>query len=409
MHYKHPTEIPRSEFFTDFQWIGDRITCMSLGARGDTHPLTWADDDEIYVGTGDPNWISRDDGSIMVIADWDKAKYDDDKYRRATGLTVEKFTGRPEEFALERVNDMPDFIGGGGCGPKPTGMICVDGTLYYAMQNLLGWKPPKHGKKSQHGSDAMILASGDHGKTWMPDIGGILSKMEAEQYDRSKIHAEPWGGWKTPPESRTEYEGWKPMFPGSLFGGPSFVQFGRDNQDAHDDFIYAISADQWDNGNAVRLGRVHKTEVLNADAWSFADTDGKGNVSWHKGLESSKPVLVIEHHMSLPEMVYLPSAKKYLLATCAFHEDFHAARGSELTILESDNMWGPFSLVYYEWMWYKQEAGCYCPRIPLKWFDHEKLTGWLEHSGNWETYIPYYLPQIRPFRLTCSAADTREK
>ncbi len=52
--------------------------------------------------------------------------------------------------------------------------------------------------------------------------------------------------------------------------------------------------------------------------------------------------------------------------------------GSELTILESDAPWGPFSLVHYEWMWHSVETGAYCPRIPLKWFDHEQLSGFLE-------------------------------
>jgi len=33
---------------------------------------------------------------------------------------------------------MPEYTGFGGNGSKPCGMISVDGTIYYAVQNLLG-------------------------------------------------------------------------------------------------------------------------------------------------------------------------------------------------------------------------------------------------------------------------------
>lgn len=397
MKYTHPTEIPRSNI--EFDWIGDRIPCASPKVRGDTHPLTWADDDGIYVGTGDPNWMPTPSGNIDKI-EWTKQAVDDDEYRKTCGLVVEQFLGQPEQFELVRINDMPGFIGGGGSGPKPTGMISVDGKLYYAVQNLLGWKPPRFRENSQHGSDATILCSEDHGRTWTPNLNDLLSNLESEQYSRLERKQTPWRGWKTAPEMRKSYKGWAPMFPGYLFGGLSFVQFGKDNQDALDDYVYAVSADQWDNGSEMRLGRVHKTRVLDERSWEFANVDENGNVSWQSGLELSQPILTIDKHMSVPEMVYIPKINKYLLLTWALHQDFRATPGSELTILESTNMWGPFKLIYYEWMWYTRIAGCYCPRLPMKWFNVDQLSGWLEHSGNWETQLPYYLPQVRPFRLT---------
>ncbi len=206
--------------------------------------------------------------------------------------------------------------------------------------------------------------------------------------------------WKIPAEQRTHIGDYYPMFPGNKFGGPSFVQFGKDNADAVDEYVYAISSDQWDNGSEMRLGRVPNDRITDRSAWEFAIPTEDG-VEWTKNIHESEPVLVIERHLSLPEMVYIPSIKKYITATWALHKDFCASNGSELTILESDAPWGPFRLVHYDWMWYKEEAGCYCPRIPLKWFDMENLTGYLEFSGNWETQVPYYLPQIRPFKLLC--------
>ena len=53
--YRHPTEIPRSREIVGLEWIGERVPVAEFGVRGDTYPMTWGADDEIYMGTGDPN------------------------------------------------------------------------------------------------------------------------------------------------------------------------------------------------------------------------------------------------------------------------------------------------------------------------------------------------------------------
>jgi len=392
MKYYHPTQIPRSSYFRSLEWIGERIVCADVNVRGDTYPQTWSDDDELYTGVGDPNCILVD-GKLQSTIDF--SQEEKDKYwQKWTGLVVDKISGAGNQFDIVRVNEMPGFLGGGGHGPKPCGMISVDGNLYLAAQNLLGWKPPRHGQNSQHGSDATIIKSTDKGMTWTPDLDEMLIAMEKEQHVRST-----WT-WTTPPEQRGTYKDWTPMFPGNLFGGPSFIQYGRNNEAALDDYVYAVSGDHWDNGTEMRLGRVTKDRILDAKSWEFAVVDDNtSEVSWTNDLYKSVPVLSIDRHLSLPEMVYLSSAKKYLLATWALHTDYHANDGSELTILESENPWGPFSLVHYEWMWYKEEAGLYCPRIPLKWFDEQAMTGYMLASGNWITVTQYYLPQTMQFKL----------
>lgn len=405
MRYTHPTQIPRSDLLSSMEWTGDRIPAGHPKHRGDTHPMTWASDDAVYIGTGDPNWCNFDGKPIIQEELYGKPELSDLSYRLNSGLCFEKLVGEPETFDIERVNDMEGYVGYGGHGPKPSGLICVDGKLYYAVQNLLGWKPPRHGINSQHGSDATIIMSEDFGKTWTPDLEQVLYDFHKENY----IPGRPFcDSWKIPAEQRSHAGDFVPMFPGNRFGGPSFVQFGKDNADAVDDYVYAVSTDHWDNGSEMRLGRVPKTAILDRNAWEFAIPREDGSVEWTPYLYRSQPVLVIERHIGMPEMVYIPSIRKYITATWAMHEDFHASRGSELTILESDAPWGPFRLVHYDWMWYKEEAGCYCPRIPLKWFDQETLSGYLEFSGNWETMDPYYRPQMLPFRFTLHP-DRRKK
>lgn len=397
MRYAHPALIPQSDRYSELRWIGDRIPCATYNHRGDTHPQTWADDDNTYIGTGDPLWIDEN-GVAKTPGDFDQSKpaVADYVFRRITGLVFESLTGDPEHFDIRRENDMTSFIGWGGSGPKPSGMISVDGVLYYAVQNLLGWKAPRHGVNSQHGSDCTILRSTDHGKTWAPCLDALLDEHWKDYSPNGGVG--PWN-WPVSENLRTHIRDWEPMFPGNLFGGLSFVQFGKDNADAVDGYVYAVSGDHWDNGSELRLGRVPKDKIMDRSAWEFAIPHEDGSVEWTEWLVRSEPILAIERHVSLPEMVYLTGEKKYLLLTWAMHQDFTTKKGSELTVLESDHPWGPFRLVHYEWMWYNSEAGHYCPRVPLKWFDQEKLEGYLLYSGNWEVQAEYYRPQLRKFKL----------
>ena len=403
MKFNHPAEIPLSKLLV-FDWIGPRIPVKSVAVKGDTHPCTWADDDVIYCGTGDPMWMVRDGENYTANPARGGWRENREVYEGMSGQAVEKITGCPESFEVFRVHDMPGYTGPGGGGAKPSGMICVDGKLYYAVQNLLGWKTPPWREKSQHGSDATIICSEDHGKTWTPELNPMFDKFIREQFDYEK------GGpsdWNTSEAERSEYEGWKPMFSGSDFGGPSFVQFGKNNEDAVDQYVYAISGDQWDNGRMLRLGRVPKDKILNREAWEFVSVDEKYNPTWHSDIRNSKPILEMDGHIGLPEMVFIPSLNRYITLTWSLHKDFRTPMGSELTILESPTPWGPFSLVHYDWMWYKREACAYTPRIPMKWFDQETLEGYILHSGNWETQVPYYLPQIRKFKFGVRTDDCR--
>ena len=93
-----------SQVIIGFQWLGDEIAYPPPGRRkntsaigpiapyfsevgyqihGDTFPMTWADDDEIYASAGDPGWGGKNEG-----------------------LDVEKFSGMPPHYTITRVNPM---------------------------------------------------------------------------------------------------------------------------------------------------------------------------------------------------------------------------------------------------------------------------------------------------------------
>jgi len=355
-----------SDVIVGFEWTGDALEYPPPGPaddlkligpvvpyfakagyqiHGDTFPLTWADDDEIYTSAGDPNWGGKNDG-----------------------LDVEKFSGMPPAYTITRVNPMSDYVGFGGKGQKPSGMICVKGVLYLAFQNLLGDKPPVYGTKSQHGSDAMIVASRDHGKTWTPSIKNIKG----------------------------------PMFLGNHFGGPAFINYGRNNANARDRYVYAISNEQWDNGTHIRLGRVPADHVQEAEAWEWVSELKPGNKPrWSKNLNEAIPIFSDERRVSLPDMVYLAGIKRYILLTWRLYKDFSPDDGTELFIYDSPEPWGPFSLVHHEEVWVSKEMNPYCPRLPLKWLrtTADGVEGWLQFSGSWRENSLHYRSHVQRFRI----------
>ncbi len=343
----HKFPVPKSKLITGLEWLGERIPYPEPTIKGDTFPMTWGADGEIYTSAGDPIWCGEDDG-----------------------LDAEKFLGTPPDYKIVRTSNMRDYQGWGGWGAKPSGMISVSGVLYLAVQNMLGYKPPARGGESQHGSDAVIVLSIDKGITWRPTI------KEMKEYPDKGI-----------------------MFPGYEFGGPAFVNYGRDNAGAVDEFVYAVSGDQWDNGSELRCGRVHAERIMHPSDWQWVAGFDRGKPRWTSNLDESVPVLCDPRWIGLPEMVYLASVKRYLLLTWRLHADFAGSSGTDLVVYESPNPWGPFSWVFFDEYWQGKEVNPYCPRVPLKWMEPDGLTGWMQHSGSWGPNSPYYRSNVRKFRL----------
>jgi len=332
-----------------FCYTGDRLSYGEPDVKGDSFPMTWHGDGHLYTSAGDPNWGESH-----------------------SGLDVERLSGGPTEYRISKVNPMNDFVGFGGTGPKPTGMIAVDDILYLAFQNLLGTRVAPHSLRSQHGSDACIIYdAGSRGTQWTPALKTIA----------------------------------EPMFPGYFFGGPTFVQFGRNNAGARDEFVYAVSSDQWDNGSNLRLGRVPADRIPRREAWQWVGAFAlDGQPAWTHLLSDAIPVLSLHRWISQPEMVYLPAIRRYLLLTWRLHRDFSSADGSDLVILDAPEPWGPFSLVHIEELWEGRAFNAYCPRLPLKWLDADGFGGWLQFSGSWGygpdgLQLASYRSHVRPFRL----------
>ena len=338
--------IPRSTYIAGIEWVGERLPYPDPAIKGDTFPMTWAEDGEIYASAGDPLWGETEDG-----------------------LDVEKFSGGPADYTITKLDHMNDYRGWGGNGPKPCGMICVEGILYLAFQNMLRLQQPPFSLVSQHGSDAQIVYSTTKGASWAPALGNIPA----------------------------------PMFPGHKFGGPSFINFGQNNAHARDAFVYAVSSDQWDNGSNLRLSRVPADSIMRRDAWEWVCAfTPSGEPAWSHDLDESIPTLSLHRWLGLPEMVYLTGIERYLLFTWRLHGDFSPYEGTDLLVFEAPEPWGPFSLVHFEEYWEGKAFNPYSPRLPLKWLDADGKGGWLQFSGSWSPEgqkAGYYRSNVRRFRL----------
>lgn len=346
---------PRSPVLAGVEWLGSRVPYHEAAVKGDTFATTWAEDGLLYTSCGDPCWGGKPGGD--------------------SGLDVEAISGEPPLWTIRKVNVMPGYLGSGGLGPKPTGMIAVDGALYLACQNWNGGSVPEVPRpladiatETGHGWDAQIVVSRDRGATWNPAVAGGLTAM----------------------------------FPGRTFGAPAFINTGRGHAGAPDGWIYAISGEGWDNGNACRLGRVERECILSADAWEWVcGYHDDGRPQWSGELARAVPVLVHPGYLGTVEMVWLAGIERYLLLSWHHKVKASCDAGSELVIYDAPQPWGPFTLVHHEDPWEDAEVNPYNPRLPLAWFDQQRLEGWLLFSGSWRNggSSPHYRAHARRFRL----------
>ena len=130
----------------------------------------------------------------------------------------------------------------------------------------------------------------------------------------------------TPPKAEPQEEGdhtlaarqsENPLQGGArFFGGPAFVNFGKDNAGAGDGYVYAVSGEQFDNGSELRLGRVPVDGILDAAAWEWVVELREGaQPRWTSRLDEAVPILADDRHISLPEMVYLPGIDRVVFCT----------------------------------------------------------------------------------------------
>lgn len=306
-------------------------TLQVAGGNGDLWPSCWADDDNLYTASGDGKAFGGSSSDMLVS----------------------KITGTPPTLSGQTVaRNIGTNWSGSGFDRKPTGMLCINSTLYLAFQNL-------DSVAFNSAPAASVAKSTDYGNTWTWDSSG-------------------------------------PMFGGAgkatLFTTIFFLDYGKNSANAIDGYVYAYGLDNnWRSQQMLYLGRVPASSIQTRSAWQFFfGTDSSGNPLWTSDITQKKPVLT-DSRLLYPAMfgtdcpaqeaviaqggvVYDKPLARYIFSSwsCSTHEIYDAPQpwGPWSHVLSND--FGPLRTLY--------NRGQYGTSIPSKFISADGKTLMLQSN-----------------------------
>jgi hypothetical protein len=161
-----------------------------------------------------------------------------------------------------------------------------------------------------------------------------------------------------------------------------FVQCGKDNSLAKDDYVYIYSP----NGEKpyeLNLARVRRDQIRNRSAYRyFVQYNSTGAPVWTEKEDISQRGIVhnFPKHWGLyswlPCVVYNKALDIYIMATGGTERKgdswMHDNTGS-LGFYWSKNPWGPWIEFYYNEYWYadSEKNRCYQPKLSPKWISED--------------------------------------
>ncbi|MFC8391697.1 FG-GAP-like repeat-containing protein [Streptomyces sp. NPDC057238] len=302
--------------------------------HGDLWPNCWSDDDNVYAAYGDGTGFGSDFSDIGVA----------------------KISGMPGTLTGSQLSTDVGQIWSAGHNRKPTGMACVNGDLYLAVQDLA--------HDFNDAPAATIARSTDKGRTWT--------------WDRNR-----------------------PMFGGGVFTTVMFLDYGKNYANAPDDYVYAYGLDHnWRDSfdNTVPdpvdlyLARVHKNSVMDENAWQYmSGTDTSGNPVWSTEISQREPVLHDDRRvyqnvltpgrardmtvLSQGGVVYNKPLNRYIYTSWTEYT---------FEFYESPTPWGPWKHFatkdFGGYPWTHSKHGGYATTIPSKYISADGKSMWLQSN-----------------------------
>ena len=281
---------PRS---THIQGIRLDLASRRTDAFGsDIWPITWADDDHQYSGFGD--------GAGFEAIDY-KEQYGPHR----VSLGVARIEGDPDSYKGVNVWGGKNHENPAQFTGKSTGIICIEGVLYKF------WAGPE----SNTVPETRIAVSYDHSKTW-------------------------------------QLQDWKWTMHDQLFAG-TFINFGKNNAGAKDNYAYALFTHlptvpdedrnwQYEIPGQVDLARVPNNRILEKEAYEwFCGTDANGQPTWSTNLQDRQPTFEDPTGIKIVSCSHHAQLDRFLLSY-----SFRDTNGT-FGLFESENPWGPWSVVTY--------------------------------------------------------------
>jgi hypothetical protein len=228
---------------------------------------------------------------------------------------------------FKRTGRLPEVQRNDRCTWKSSGCTVVDGVVYWIVTRNGYGELAGDPRARETQQNATIIASGDGGKSWSPDARTALDH---------------------------------PMFPGTTFAAPYFIDYGTSSVRPHggDEYLYAVSNDGfWDNGDALVIGRVRRSHLSRLDGadWQFlAGEDGADDAAWVAEAARARPILTRRGRLGRSGVSYLPDRGRYL--TIRWHYPAGSGKASwpvsegvtDVTVwefFESPTPWGPWTQI----------------------------------------------------------------
>ncbi|WP_262702510.1 MULTISPECIES: DUF4185 domain-containing protein [Streptomyces] len=332
---------PESDYFSTVDIApGATIGAPAIGdnkEHGDLWPSCWSNDDNVYAAYGDgvgfgDTWqdigVARISGSPGNLAG----------AQRASGDGIGRIWGATQDYYR-----------------KPTGMVCVNGDLYLAVQDL------KKGTLDNAPS-ATVVKSTDKGETWTSD----------------KV---------------------KPMFSDQKFTTVMFLDYGKDNANSPDGYVYAYGLDyNWrdtfdpdPDPTDLYLARVPATSIMDRSTWQFYAGDSGGTPQWSSSIDQRVSVLHDDHRVyqnvgtagrvkdlsviSQGGVVYNKALKRYIYTSWTeYTYEFY----------EAPTPWGPWKHFtpkdFGGYPWTHTKHGGYATTIPSKYISADGKSMWLQSN-----------------------------
>jgi hypothetical protein len=322
---------------------------------GDMWPLTWANDGNLYAGAGD----NRE--SPMNL--WRVSREPDLNLGSNQGdWTLDIVDNLPLDPAVYCTDPRVDKR----WGLKPAGLLDLGGTLYFAVQSHNYGDNPAFNR--QRNIEGWIITSDDYGRTW---------NREATK--------------------QTEF------FSGRVTSC-HFLQYGKGDDNVIDGYVYAYfpgASDDgnsyWCNGDYVLLGRVPQDRILDRTSWEFwVGLTSDGEPRWSPDDALAKPVMEYRTMTGENHVSYNAGLGRYIMGNYSFLDEHGNPRPyhqetwpstsdrSQLVLLESPTMWGPWSQFHRDDNW--GTYGDYQPAFPVKWMYHDGRTMFMVSSGSHDDY-----------------------
>lgn len=269
------------------------------------------------------------------------------KSKRKLSCGFARIAGGPGDFVGANIPSNGEQLGDGRRGKKGSGLLSVAGVLYLWMDHI-----------DDQGGKAKLAWSTDHARTWT------------------------FADWRL-----------------DEFGFVGFVNFGRDYQDARDDFVYAYSHDgpQADTpADRFILMRASKSRLTERSAWEFYTGSVDSQPKWSPDAGRREGVFTNPGSCLRSAMTYHPSLRRYLWWQQIPQPKGHPDRADTrfeggFAVYDAPEPWGPWTTAYFtpRWDTGPGEHGDF----PTKWAEADGKTLHLVFSG--EDYFSVRRATIR--------------